>query len=140
MRRFFSRAGAVFAPVFAWKAILLIFTGQPLPMSDAYFYDRAVVNWLLHGKYANPSLALVMPIAGREVFSAYPPRYQASLLGWMSLFGVSAISAMARPDLARVSTVNTARIPAPDASTSLQRVVQHISWAPVSVSLQWVQN
>jgi hypothetical protein len=93
--RFWSRAGAVFALVYVWKIVLLLLTAQPVPMSDAFFYDGPVVNWLLNGSYTNPSLALVLPISGTKVFSAYPPLYQAVLLGWMTLFGPSAISAVA---------------------------------------------
>jgi hypothetical protein len=42
-----------------------------------------------------------------------------------------------KPDLCDVSITNTARIPAPDSYPSLQRVVQHISWAPIIVDLNW---
>ncbi|MCX7722600.1 MAG: hypothetical protein N2379_06005 [Verrucomicrobiae bacterium] len=82
------------AAVFAWKLVLLALTAQPVPANDAFFYDGAVVNYLLHGRYVNPSLALALPISGTEVFSAYPPLYQAVLLAWMSVFGTSAMSAM----------------------------------------------
>ena len=94
IKRFFARPSAVFALVYAWKIALLVFSSQPIPSNDAFFYDGPVVNFLLHGKYANPSLALALPISGTEVFCAYPPLYQALLLGWMSLFGTSVISAM----------------------------------------------
>jgi len=32
----------------------LLTTAQPIPANDAFFYDGAVVNLLLHGKYVNP--------------------------------------------------------------------------------------
>ena len=84
----------VFILVFAWKVALLLFTAQPLPNNDAFFYDGPVVNFLLHGNYCNPSLVHALPISGGEVFCAYPPLHQAVLLGWMSMFGTSALSAM----------------------------------------------
>ena len=84
----------VFALVFAWKIALFILSAQPVPSNDAYFYDGAVVNQLLHGGYFNPTLAHVLPISGAEVFSAYPPLYQGLLWLWMSVFGTSALSAM----------------------------------------------
>lgn len=84
----------VFILVFAWKLALLLFTAQPVPSNDAFFYDGPVVNLLLHGKYCNPSLIHALPISGGEVFCAYPPLHQAVLLGWMSVFGASALSAM----------------------------------------------
>lgn len=81
--------------VFAWKIALFIFTAQPIPANDAFFYDGAVIHHLLHGGYYNPSVAQAFPVSGREVFSAYPPLYQVPLLAWMSVFGASALSAMA---------------------------------------------
>jgi hypothetical protein len=41
------------------------------------------------------------------------------------------------PNLKDIQIVNTARIRPPDAFPSLQRVVQHVSWAPVIVNLFW---
>ena len=89
-----ARPGAVFAVIFLWRLALLVFAALPVPSNDAFFYDGPVVNLLLHGRYANPALGPALPISGAEMFCAYPPIYQAVLLGWMALFGVSAVSAM----------------------------------------------
>jgi len=94
IKRIFQSPGAALWAVFLWKIALLAFTAQPVPSNDAFFYDGPVVNFLLHGKYANPSLALALPISGLEVFCAYPPLYQVVLLAWMSLFGTSVMAAM----------------------------------------------
>ena len=94
LRRLAEKSGIVFAIVFTWKVLLLLATAQPVPNNDAFFYDGPVVNFLLNGSYCNPSLVNALPISGGEVFSAYPPLYQAVLLGWMSVFGTSAPSAM----------------------------------------------
>jgi len=90
-----NRLWVVFALVLAWHAAIFIFTQQPVPANDAFFYDGAVIHHLLHGGYYNPCVAPGFPISGTEVFSAYPPLYQLPLLGWMSIFGVSALSAIA---------------------------------------------
>ena len=84
----------VFALVFCWKVLLLAISAQPVPSNDAFFYDGPVVNYLLKGGYFNPSLVMALPISSSEVFCAYPPLYQAVLLGWMTFFGTSALSAM----------------------------------------------
>lgn len=89
-----NRAETVFVLVLLWKAVLLVFTAQPIPANDSFFYDGAVVNLLLHGQYCNPSIANALPISGHEVFSAYPPLYQLTLLGWMKCFGASVLAAM----------------------------------------------
>jgi hypothetical protein len=95
IKRALQQPGVVLWAVFLWKIALLVLTAQPVPSNDAYFYDGAVVNFLLHGKYCNPSLALALPISGLDVFCAYPPLYQVILWAWMSLFGTSVIAAMA---------------------------------------------
>jgi hypothetical protein len=87
-------AEPVFALVLLWKAALLVFTAQPIPANDSFFYDGAVVNLLVHGQYCNPSIANALPISGNELFSAYPPLYQLALLGWMKCFGTSGLAAM----------------------------------------------
>src|ERR1700722_6876816 len=89
-----NRPWLVFALVFAWKVALFVFTAQPVPANDAFFYDGAVIHHLLHGGYYNPCVAQAFPVSGREIFSAYPPGYQLPLLLWMKVFGVSALSAM----------------------------------------------
>jgi hypothetical protein len=94
MRRLASIPGITFALFFVWKVVLLLWTSQPVPANDAFFYDGPVVNYLLHGKYCNPSLAAALPISGAEVFSAYPPLHQFLLLVWMKFVGTSALAAM----------------------------------------------
>lgn len=94
IRRLADNPGSVFLLVFAWKVALLLFTAQPVPSNDAFFYDGPVVNFLLHGKYCNPSLVNALPISGSEVFCAYPPLHQLLQLIWMKLFGTTALAAM----------------------------------------------
>jgi len=45
----------------------------------------------------------------------------------------------ARPERVDIRTVNTAGIPSPDSFASIQRVLQHVSWAPVIVEFSWKQ-
>lgn len=94
MRRLVNISGITFLVYFLWKVALLVFTSQPVPANDSFFYDGPVVNYLLHGKYCNPALANVLPISGNEVFCAYPPLYQAVLLGWLKCFGTSELAAL----------------------------------------------
>lgn len=93
-RRISGIAGTGFVIVVLWKILLLIATVQPVPFSDAFFYDGPVVNVLNGGAYVNPSLELVLPISGTKVYSAYPPLYQGVLWGWMSVFGPGVAAAM----------------------------------------------
>ena len=94
MRCLINVPGITLVVFVLWKVALLLFTAQPVPSNDAFFYDGPVVNYLLHGKYCNPAIAPVLPISGNEVFSAYPPLYQAVLLGWTKCFGTTALATM----------------------------------------------
>jgi len=94
--KFFQRnAFAVFGIVLIWRLLLLVFTAQPIPANDAFGYDGPVVNLLHGGRFCNPSMAVISPTPGTEVYSMSPPLYQGVLLVWMKLFGTSVISAMA---------------------------------------------
>ena len=54
----------LFGLVLLWRLALLVFTAQPIPANDSFFYDGAMVNWLHHGHFVNPAIADLFPIAG----------------------------------------------------------------------------
>jgi hypothetical protein len=93
-RRCANCFGATFLLVMVWKFILLLGTAQPIPANDAFGYDGAVVNYLLHGQYCNPSLIIPFPISATHTYSIYPPFYPALLCLWMSVFGTGVLSPM----------------------------------------------
>lgn len=78
----------VLGAVVAWKVVLLAGFGLPVPANDAFFYDGAVISALQGGAYVNATVVDAFPISGGQVFSAYPPLYQAVLWGWLRVFGV----------------------------------------------------
>jgi hypothetical protein len=63
----------VFPAIVLWKFILIVGWQLPVRANDAYFFDGAVIHWLLHGGYFNPSITGLFPTSGTELFSAYPP-------------------------------------------------------------------
>ncbi|HUC83796.1 MAG TPA: hypothetical protein VL970_01280 [Candidatus Acidoferrales bacterium] len=95
MKSWLRNPAVILALVVVWRVLLLVFTVQPIPGNDAFGYDGPVVNFLHGGGYRNPSMALVFPISGTEIYSMYPPLYQGMLLVWMEWFGTSVVSAMA---------------------------------------------
>jgi hypothetical protein len=94
MNRFLGWPALVFALILIWKWVLFVSTIQPVPANDAYLCDGAIVNLLRGGSYVNPSIEIFRPISGSVVFGPYPPLYQLVLLGWMSVFGTFAPSAV----------------------------------------------
>ena len=93
-RRCANFFGATFLFVMVWKFILLLGTAQPIPANDAFVYDGAVVNYVLHGQYCNPTVVLAFPYAGAHTFCIYPPFYQAMLFLWLSVFGTGVLAPM----------------------------------------------
>ena len=84
----------VFALVFLWRVAVLVFASQPIPANDAFFFDGAAVNSVLHGRFANPSLIYFTPFSATNVFCAYPPVYPLAMRGWMGLAGTGVLAAM----------------------------------------------
>ena len=84
----------VFALVFLWRVAVLVFASQPIPANDAFFFDGAAVNSVLHGRFANPSLIYFTPYSATNVFCAYPPVYPLAMRGWMGLAGTGVLAAM----------------------------------------------
>jgi hypothetical protein len=84
----------VFPAVILWKFVLIGVWSLPPPANDGFFFDGAVVNYLRHGGYFNPSIARMFPTSGTEFFSAYVPGYQAVLWPWMAVFGPTAQAAL----------------------------------------------
>ncbi len=84
----------VFPAAICWKLALIACWSLPPPANDAFWFDGAVVNWLRHGAYVNPSIVRMFPTSGAEIFGDLRPLYQAVVLGWMSVFGTSAQSSL----------------------------------------------
>jgi len=76
--------------ILVWRWLLFAFFNLPVPTNDAFFYDCPAIWWVDYGRYVVPVAAEVFPISGTEVFSAYPPLYQFTLILWLTVFGTSA--------------------------------------------------
>jgi len=113
--------------------------GQPVAFSGAYLHEAAPrtdfrwihSDWLAAAKkgendFDSNALIRVKPVKLLLTQFDYYRRYQPVLQSLKS-----------RPDLVTLEIIDTARTPPPDSIKSLQRVVQHISWAPVIVNLSW---
>jgi len=84
----------ILGAVLLWRVLLLVFTAQPVPANDAYFFDGAAVNSVQHGGFANPSLIRFTPFSATNVFCAYPPVYPLAMCGWMHAAGSGVLSSM----------------------------------------------
>ena len=63
--------------------------------------------------------------------------YKAKLAEYGLVFCSLSEAVREHPELVTVRVRNLAQVRPPDAIPALSRVVQHISWAPVIVDLEW---
>jgi hypothetical protein len=111
--------------------------GQTVAVSAAYLYEAVrhrhvrVVHsdWL-----AAPSRGLSRADA---VVAARPARMILTPFDRHRFYGEALPELQSRTNVVDVRFTQTGRVPVPDASPRLQRVLQHISWAPVIVELKW---
>jgi hypothetical protein len=116
--------------------------GSTVVLSSAYLYEAArhkKINWIhsdwmvraSHNGSTSDLQGLVALKPGELILTQfdYFRRYQSVLAQLKS-----------DPHIKEIRVVNTARTPAPDSFKRLQKVVQHISWAPVVVNLSWKEN
>jgi hypothetical protein len=105
--------------------------------SAAYLYDlasRTNLN-LIHNDWS-----AVPGDAGwetRAYASHRPAKIILTQFDFHRRFGVTIEKLKAHPDLISLQMTNLAGVRPPDAVPKLQRVVQHVSWAPVIVDLKW---
>jgi hypothetical protein len=109
-------------------------------VSAAYLYDA----WpqqsrlkLLHCDWLGP-LIRNQPDAEFENFvAARPTRLILTQFDYYRRYESWLQKLQAMPGAATIRVENLARVRSPDASPRWQRVVQHVSWAPVIVTLEW---
>jgi len=112
-------------------------SGSTVAVSAAYLYEAARYktirsihsDWLAPGRHSEHLVELIV----RE----RPVKLVLTQFDYYRHFEGSVRQLQAQPQLVKVKLTNAARTPVPDASRRWQRVVQHISWAPVIVELDW---
>jgi hypothetical protein len=114
--------------------------GATVVLSSAYLYEAARhpnvrylhSDWLI-GAHRGPQLETDM--AGLDLQK--PAEFILTQFDYYRRYKLVFDSAKSDPRVAHIEIENTAKVLPPDAYDSLQRVVQHISWAPVIVRLAW---
>ena len=114
-------------------------SNQPVVLSSAFLYraaDLGVKNpingeWYFdHAHWTNNA-----QVAG--LIRCLPPKLVLTQFDYYRGFEPVLEQLRQRPELVEVQVRNLAAVPPPDAFPSLQRVLQHLSWAPVIVDLHW---
>lgn len=116
-------------------------SNQPVLISSAFLYcaaDLGVKNpvhcdWYFdHAHWTNNAQM-------NALARCQPPKLVLTQFDYYRSFIAPLADLRQHPELVEIRVRNLAKAPVPDAIHSLQRVVQHISWAPVIVDLNWKQ-
>jgi hypothetical protein len=113
--------------------------GYTVIMSSAFLYEAVKhkdIN-LIHCDWMEKAGgdSLVSDVKG--LFKLKPQKMILTQYDYYRRFEAVLAKAKDNPALRDIQITNTAKIRAPDSFKSLQRVVQHVSWAPVIVELSW---
>jgi len=116
-------------------------TDQPVLLSSAFLYgaaDLGVKNpvncdWYFdHAHWTNNAQTAALE-------RLCPPKLVLTQFDYYRSFKPLIGQLRQHPERVDIHVHNFANLPVPDAIPSLERVVQHISWAPVIVDLAWKQ-
>lgn len=108
-------------------------------MSSAFLYDAVKhpnINFI-HSDWMEKAGGDSQISDLKGLFELKPRKIILTQYDYYRRFQAVLDKARENPALQSIQITNTAKTPVPDASPSFQRVVQHISWAPVIVTLNW---
>jgi hypothetical protein len=114
---------------------------QPVLISSSFLYCAAALgvknpvhcDWYFdHSHWTNNAQMIALA-------RCQPPKLVLNQFDYYRSFIGPLADLRQHPELVEIRVRNLAKTPVPDAIPALQRVVQHISWAPVIVDLNWKQ-
>jgi hypothetical protein len=112
--------------------------GQTVVLSSAYLYEAARqsnIRWI-HSDWLH-LLDRPRPSESEALLRLKPAKLILTQFDFYRRYEPILDELKSHPSEVKFQIVQTANIPAPDSFSSLQKVVQHISWAPVIVTFTW---
>jgi hypothetical protein len=113
--------------------------GAAVVLSSAYLYEAArhkELRWV-HSDWMEPARRHQASDDWAGLLALKPARLILTQFDYYRRYQPLLAQLKMRPGLAEVQIVNTAKLPAPDSIRLLRKVLQHISWAPVVVTVSW---
>jgi hypothetical protein len=113
--------------------------GSTVVLSSAYLYEAArhdKIRWL-HSDWLAPARRGGSSTDLESLINLKPCKIILTQFDYFRRFETVLAQLKESKELAHLEVVNTTGIRSPDSFPSLQKVVQHISWAPVVITLTW---
>jgi hypothetical protein len=116
-------------------------SGEHVILSSAFLYDaaRLGVRDAIHSDWPYDRRFYTLDADFQALVRLRPPKLVLTQFDFHRSYVRVVEQLRQHPELVSVRVRDTAGIRTPDSIPSLQRVVQHISWAPVIVDLSWKQ-
>jgi hypothetical protein len=125
----------------ALRAELAPFTAsdRPILISSAYLYQAVGmgVKQPIHCDWYFDHTQWTNGVQAAGLMRVRPARLVVTQFDYYRAFATPLAELRARPGVVDIRVRNLAAVPVPEAWPSLQRVAQHLSWAPVIVDLDW---
>jgi hypothetical protein len=113
--------------------------GTTIVASGAYLYEAALHNTIraIHSDWLGPWQRSGQNSDLAALVALKPSKLILTQFDFYRRYEPTLAQLKSSSDLRQFGLINTARIRPPDSFPSLQKVVQHLSWAPVVVTLSW---
>jgi hypothetical protein len=113
--------------------------GTKVVVSSAFLYQAATHRdlTLIHSDWLHPTRTVPRVTDLQGLLALKPAKIILTQFDYYRRYQAVLEELQTNPALLRMTRTNTAKILPPDANPRLQRVLQHISWAPVLVDLSW---
>jgi hypothetical protein len=113
--------------------------GSKVALSSAYLYDASKNTnlTLIHSDWLAKARAFPLITDLSALETVKPRELILTQFDYYRRYQIALAQLKAVPGACDIQITDTARVRPPDAYPSLQRVVQHISWAPVIIELDW---
>jgi len=110
-------------------------------ISSAYLYDAASdkshrivhADWLVSYRQQSDLVSSMV----KQTIALKPSKLILTQFDYYRRYGMVLERLQTQPALMEVRIVNSATVRSPDSYPSMQRLVQHVSWAPVIVEFSW---
>ena len=113
--------------------------GSTVIFSSAFLYEATrheKIRWV-HSDWMTPGQRGAATTDFEALLSLRPAKLLLTQFDYFRRFEPVVTRLKSRREVLQLELMNTARTPAPDSFPALQKVVQHVAWAPVVISLQW---
>jgi hypothetical protein len=114
-------------------------TNDIVVLSSAYLYEAARFDHVkaIHSDWMTPAERASRNTDWEGLLKLKPEMIMLTPFDYYRRYDVLLGRLGAHPELATFEVTLSSRLNPPDANRAIQRVLQHVSWAPVTIRIRW---